>query len=365
MPYILAFSGQSNSGKTTFLSKTVALLSSRGLRVGVIKHHGHKTIPLHPKGKDSHTFLDSGAALVALTGSGQTILYPAETGQPELYVAAAQMKNRVDIVLAEGYKYESVYKIEVVAPDKKPQLIDDPLLLGLVRRNFEQSEMKDSGVRTFNSDNPEAAADFIQNCFCPADRPGQLPDKEDCFSLMARYGMLPNIFIHSLVVNEVAKRLASALIRSGHVLDLPMVEAGSLLHDIAKTECLKEKCMHGERGYEILRDLGYPYLGEVVRDHIDPENATKEKGYISPSLVVNYADKRVLHDSVVPIEIRAEDLVERYGNTPKRNIFMKKLVEMSLKLEGKLFEYINNFKPEDLIAVNETFKRVQKNSFDI
>ena len=38
---ILQVVGYQNSGKTSFVSELTARLSATGLRVGVIKHHGH------------------------------------------------------------------------------------------------------------------------------------------------------------------------------------------------------------------------------------------------------------------------------------------------------------------------------------
>lgn len=40
---VITVTGWSNSGKTTFVTRVVGLLTDMGVRVGVIKHHGHKT----------------------------------------------------------------------------------------------------------------------------------------------------------------------------------------------------------------------------------------------------------------------------------------------------------------------------------
>jgi len=40
---VISFIGWSGSGKTTFLEQVVRYLSRDGLRVGILKHHGHTT----------------------------------------------------------------------------------------------------------------------------------------------------------------------------------------------------------------------------------------------------------------------------------------------------------------------------------
>lgn len=50
---VITVTGWSNSGKTTFATRVVDLLSDMGIRVGVIKHHGHKTGGVDVEGKDS------------------------------------------------------------------------------------------------------------------------------------------------------------------------------------------------------------------------------------------------------------------------------------------------------------------------
>ena len=47
-PAVLAVSGLHNSGKTTLLEKLLPALRSRGLKVGIIKHDGHDSLPMSP-----------------------------------------------------------------------------------------------------------------------------------------------------------------------------------------------------------------------------------------------------------------------------------------------------------------------------
>ncbi|MBW1711675.1 MAG: molybdopterin-guanine dinucleotide biosynthesis protein MobB [Deltaproteobacteria bacterium] len=373
MPPILAFSGFSQSGKTTLLKGVVAILAQRGIRVGVVKHHGHggrqgqvvkhhghggrqgQGESLNPPGKDSRVLLEAGAAAVALTGPGQEAIFRPQPGDPGPMAAAAGL-GRMDLVLAEGFKSWSGFKVEVIGPGAEPVLGGDPLLLAAA--GPVQSRPALPPLRWFDRDEPEAVADFVTACFIPPDRLGPVPDREACFGLMARLAMRPNILVHSLVVTEVALWLAAALVRSGRDLDLPLVESGALLHDIAKTECLGGKCDHVVRGHDILFSLGFPGLARVVSDHVDSKRARTEQGLISPSVVVSYADKRVLHDEVVSLVRRAEDLLRRYGRTPEQARRIKELISYCSKMEGDLFKNID-LKPDDLDRVNHLFDPVE------
>lgn len=361
MPVPIIVSGFAGSGKTTFVTRVVKQLADQGIRVGVIKHHGHKGRPVHEPGKDTFRHLEAGAVRALVSGRGEAAIYPTQPGDPGPLALVAEMNN-LDMVLAEGFKYRKGWKIEVLAPGREPYLTDDPQLLAIAGRDDDRKRMQAMGlkIRWLDADDPQSAARFLINCFCPADRLGPVPDQETCYGLMARYEMFPNIMIHSLVVAETARRLAAGLVRGGVELDLPMTEAGALLHDIAKTECLIEDCPHGERGFEIALALGYPGVAQVIRDHIDPAEAEKTRGLFSPSVAVNYSDKRVLHDRVVSQAERAEDLLVRYGTTEPRRARLREIIAYGTDLEKRLFEPMVDLRPGDLARANKPFARIQQ-----
>jgi HD superfamily phosphodiesterase len=57
-----------------------------------------------------------------------------------------------------------------------------------------------------------------------------IPSREDCLALMEKLGMRENIVRHSLIVEQVAWRLAKVLLHAGEDLVLPEIAAGALLH---------------------------------------------------------------------------------------------------------------------------------------
>lgn len=163
-----------------------------------------------------------------------------------------------------------------------------------------------------------------------------IPGREECLRLMGEYGMLENIISHSLKVAKVALFLSVELNKKGQKIALDLVEAASLLHDLTKTECLKTKEDHARTGCQVLKKMGYERVGEIVAQHIwlgkerDPSCVCEEE-------IVNYADKRVMHDRVVSLKDRFKDLKERYGKQGRTEDYMDHLQDETFGIENKIF----------------------------
>jgi hypothetical protein len=113
-------------------------------------------------------------------------------------------------------------------------------------------------------------------------------------------------------VAAVARRIAVALRTGGEPLDVGLVGAAALLHDIAKAPCLESRLDHALEGGRVLRALGLEAVAAIVERHVllgewDP------LGPVTGAEVVNYADKRVLYVDVVSLPERFRDLIARYG----------------------------------------------------
>ena len=95
---VVAISG---TGKTTYLESLIPALKAHGLRVGVVKHHGHPT-PIDQEGKDSWCFARAGADVTAVVSPTQAAFIENKGLDPR---AAAARIFGVDIILTEGYKH--------------------------------------------------------------------------------------------------------------------------------------------------------------------------------------------------------------------------------------------------------------------
>ncbi len=166
-----------------------------------------------------------------------------------------------------------------------------------------------------------------------------IPTREECLSLMNKYGMLRNIIDHSIEVTKVAIYLATELKKKGQRIDLGLVEAASLLHDLTKSECLTTKEDHARTGSQLLRKMGYERVSEVVAEHIHLSRMD-DSSLITEEEIVNYADKRVQHNRIVSLEERFKDLMERYGKGQEPSERMKQLRKATFKIENKIFSIL-------------------------
>jgi len=178
-----------------------------------------------------------------------------------------------------------------------------------------------------------------------------LPSRAECLALMAAHGMLPNIREHSFRVMEVARFLGEALAEAGFDLFLPLVTVGALLHDLGKTQCLGTLTNHAELGAGILEELGYPHLAQVVREHVHLDGNILDPRPLREAEVVNYADKRVLHEAVVTLEARFADLKVRYGGTSEALARIKVTEIRTRALEEKIFTSLA-LDPSNLLHLN-------------
>jgi putative nucleotidyltransferase with HDIG domain len=163
---------------------------------------------------------------------------------------------------------------------------------------------------------------------------------------MNQYGMLENIIDHSLEVAKVALFLSTELNKRGQQIDLVLVEAASLLHDLTKTESFKTKADHAWTGSELLKGMGYDRVGEVVAQHIWLSQEV-DPVLVSVEEVVNYADKRVMHDRIVSLEERFSDLKERYGRDQKGKDYLERMEKAIQGIESKIFLLLQ-MDPDDL-----------------
>jgi hypothetical protein len=82
--------------------------------------------------------------------------------------------------------------------------------------------------------------------------------------------------------------------------------------------------------------MGYEKVGDVVAQHIwlHPEG---DPSTVSEVEIVNYADKRVMHDRVVSLEERFRDLKERYGRNQSAFDYLERLEKEINGIENKIF----------------------------
>lgn len=166
-----------------------------------------------------------------------------------------------------------------------------------------------------------------------------IPTREECYELMDRYSMLPNIAEHSRQVMRVSLAITDNL-KNGVTINRDMVIAAALLHDITKTRSLETRERHDTSGGELLRELGFIPVAEIVEQHVIFKNLDRN-GKLEEREITYYADKRVMHDKVVTIDERLHDLVQRYGVTEEIRRMILQNRDLILAVESKITGFMN------------------------
>lgn len=182
----------------------------------------------------------------------------------------------------------------------------------------------------------------------------ELPSPDQCHRLLRKYDVPDHIIRHSEAVARVGVFLAERLNAAGESLDLGVIEAAGLLHDITKMEGITSRRDHAGTGEALLTKLGFTKIGEIVGEHIRLQ-ADRETPRIREAEIINYSDKRVMHDQIVTLKERFIDLRDRYGlNGLDKNATarIKAHQGKAFELERKIFSKLD-FAPEELLQQME------------
>jgi len=138
----------------------------------------------------------------------------------------------------------------------------------------------------------------------------EIPTPEECHVLLEKILCVEEQIIrHGRAVALVATRLGLELNRAGCCLDIPLLEAAALLHDLAKGEP-----DHARSGGRLLDEMGFGVVAGPVATHMDITTTAGEA--ISAGEVLYLADKMVQGERRVPPAERFRSKMERYAGDP-------------------------------------------------
>lgn len=132
-----------------------------------------------------------------------------------------------------------------------------------------------------------------------------------------------HIIEHCQNVTKIALRIASVFNEKGYDVDLSLIEAGAMLHDIGRSKT--HEIDHAAVGGILVRELGiHESVAKIVDRHIGagiPEDEALELGlppghYVPETLeekIVCYADKLIAGRMVVDISVTIDQFAEKHG----------------------------------------------------
>lgn len=114
---VVSFVGNSGSGKTTFIEGVVQELKRLGYRVAVVKHTPCGFDIDQPR-KDSWRLTQAGSDVVAISSPDKIAFIEPVGMDLTLTQIEALVRDKVDIVLAEGYKNGDAVKVLVLGAEQ-------------------------------------------------------------------------------------------------------------------------------------------------------------------------------------------------------------------------------------------------------
>ncbi len=106
---VIAFSGPSNSGKTTAIVKVSSILQDRGFKVCIIKHDPKDKAVFDREGKDSFKFSQTGANVAVVSPNKTTIFKKGTSSIDELI----SIFDDFDYLLVEGLKTLELPRVSI------------------------------------------------------------------------------------------------------------------------------------------------------------------------------------------------------------------------------------------------------------
>jgi len=151
----IAFTGPSNSGKTTIIEKISYALQNK-LRVAIIKHDPKDKAIFDREGKDSDRFFKSGADVAVVSEHRTTIFKHSSSTIKEI---AACFKD-YDLLLVEGLKHLPLPRIAIFRGSVDRDYL--PFIKAMaVDNTIDKKELNDSNLDILNLNNTQEIIDYI------------------------------------------------------------------------------------------------------------------------------------------------------------------------------------------------------------
>ena len=139
-----------------------------------------------------------------------------------------------------------------------------------------------------------------------------LPNREQAIELLRKNKCPPQVVSHCIAVADLAVETAAKLEAKGLKINIQLVEAGALLHDLGRSK--NHTVDHAVVGARIAKEIGLPDpVINIIKRHVGAGITTEEAhglgwpkdNYTPQTLeekVVSYADKLIDQSKRIPIE---------------------------------------------------------------
>lgn len=155
------------------------------------------------------------------------------------------------------------------------------------------------------------------------------PTKEEALELLKNYKTPEHVINHCKSVSHVATLIAEELNQKGYNLDLDIITAAGLLHDIARVE---EN--HQDVGAKLMKKLGYDNLADIIKVHM--HYTANPEAIIDETSLVCLADKTIMEDKYVGIDTRMGAIIKKFSYIDGVEERMRKKLALNKAFIGKI-----------------------------
>jgi len=145
-----------------------------------------------------------------------------------------------------------------------------------------------------------------------------LPNREQAIELLHKNKCPQQVINHCIAVANLALETAEKISANGLEVNLELVEAGAILHDLGRSK--NHSVDHGLIGAQMAQSMGLPEsVISIIKRHVGGGITAEEAAWFGwpkeiyapqtlEEKIVSYADKLISHSKRVPIEMEIKRL---------------------------------------------------------
>ena len=158
----------------------------------------------------------------------------------------------------------------------------------------------------------------------------EIPTAQECRAILQiKYRLEKPLLDHCLKVAQIARMIAKALRENGCRLDLELLTAAALLHDL-----VRKQRQHALKAAQLLNDMGYPRVADIVRFHMDI--IITDPDFISEKEILYLADKIAQGDQVVSLKKRFALKARQFKDNPEALAAIDKRMRNASKISKRV-----------------------------
>jgi uncharacterized protein len=158
----------------------------------------------------------------------------------------------------------------------------------------------------------------------------QLPNREQAKKLLKQNNCPPRVISHCIAVTDLAQDIARKLQGKGLKIDMQLVEAGAMLHDLGRSKT--HTVDHAVVGGQIAQSLGLPdSVVRIIKRHVGAGITAEEAQWLGwpkevyepqtlEEKVVSYADKLIDASKRISIETEIKRLQDEHKDAAAERV---------------------------------------------